>query len=214
MVGLARMLAQAGERVLLIDADMRRPTLAQRLYLDPEPGLSQVLSGRGRFEDFVLQVDDSSLFVLPAGSIPPNPAELLASHSMENVLAGAESMYDYVLIDSPPVLPVTDSVVIGERVSGVILVVRAARTKFQEVREARRLLDTAGVAVSGVVINDVSRSRGAAGYGGYTSAYYSNSDSGQPPATQRGRSRSRRAPARPLLPSRSDADESSYAQLP
>lgn len=211
VIGLARMLAQAGERVLLVDADMRRPTLAQRLALDPEPGLSQVLSGRGRFEDFVLQVDDTSLFVLPAGSIPPNPAELLASRNMENLLASAESLYDYVLIDSPPVLPVTDAVVLGERVRTLILVVRAARTKLQEVREAGRLLETAGVAVSGVVMNDVPRS-GAYGYGGFAaSPYYSNSDASSRGAKQRGRSRNRRPQP---SPARSEAHEESFARLP
>ena len=213
VIGLASMLAQAGERVLLIDADMRRPTLAQRLQLDPEPGLSQVLSGRGRFEDFVLQVEDTSLFVLPSGSIPPNPAELLGSHNMENLLASAEGLYDYVLIDSPPILPVTDSTVIGEHVGGVILVVRSGRTKLQEVREAARLLDTAGAGLSGVVINDVSRSAG--GYGGYTSGSYSNSDVRERPSATRGRARRRRqTPQRKLEPVRQDADEDRYASLP
>ncbi len=185
IIGLARMLAQAGERVLLIDADMRRPTLAQRLRLDPEPGLSQVLAGRGRIDDFVIQVDDGTLFVLPAGSLPPNPAELLASRTMENLLATAEAMYDYVLIDSPPVLPVTDSVVIAERVSGVILVIRSGRTRVQDVREAARLLETAGVTISGAVVNDVARSS-RYGYGGYGSAYYSSSQPGSARSGGRG----------------------------
>ncbi|MWD30340.1 polysaccharide biosynthesis tyrosine autokinase, partial [Aquicoccus sp. SCR17] len=102
---LAKVLAETGARVLLVDADLRRPQVGARLGLDDELGLSDVLTGRADLNDVLLSVDDLS--VLTAGTVPPNPSELLGSEAMAELLALVEAHFEYVLLDAPPLLPVT-----------------------------------------------------------------------------------------------------------
>lgn len=175
VTNLARVLAQAGESVLLIDADLRRPQVASRMGLDSELGLSDVLSSRGTLEDLTIEVAPN-LAVLTAGTVPPNPSELMGSQAMAQLLANAESKYDYVLFDSPPLLPVTDAVVLGAQTGGAIVVSRSGKVRRPQLEGAFGLMEAGGVTLLGVVLNDVSTGSGN-GYGSYDGYYTSHVES-------------------------------------
>lgn len=166
VVNLARVLAQAGESVLLIDADLRRPQVAARMRIDSELGLSDVLTGRGALHELIIDVAPGYLAVLPAGTIPPNPSELLGSEAMAHLLATVERQYDYILFDAPPLLPVTDSVVLASQAGGAIVVARSERVRRPQLESAIELLNAGDVTLLGVVLNDVAGSRDGS-YGGY-----------------------------------------------
>lgn len=167
VVNLARVLAQAGESVLLIDADLRRPQVAARLRVDNEFGLTDVLTGRGKLEDMVIEVVPGYLSVLPSGAVPPNPSELLGSEAMSHLLATVERQYSHVLFDAPPLLPVTDAVVLAGQTAGAIMVARSGKVRRPEFQAAARLLKSGSVTLLGVVLNDVPENRG-----GYSSGSY------------------------------------------
>lgn len=151
-LGLARALAEAGERVLLLEADLRRPSLGAHLGLPPGPGLSEVLSGRAEAAAAVRPGGADGLSVLPAGTPPPQPAELLASPRTVDLVAGLRAVYDQVVIDVPPVLPVTDAVVCAALADGLLVVVRWGRTRRPDVVEAVGMLQQAGAPVLGGVL--------------------------------------------------------------
>ncbi|MGO1383677.1 MAG: polysaccharide biosynthesis tyrosine autokinase [Arachnia sp.] len=181
VVNLARVLAQAGESVLLIDADLRRPQVASRMRLDNEFGLTDVLTGRGKLEEMVIDVIPGSLAVLPSGTVPPNPSELLGSEAMAHLLATVERQYDHVLFDAPPLLPVTDAVVLAGQTAGAILVARSGQVKRPELEQATRLLDAGSVTLLGVVLNDVPVNNGS-----YESGYYAEYTTVTPSSTDAG----------------------------
>ncbi|MCC2594325.1 polysaccharide biosynthesis tyrosine autokinase [Tessaracoccus sp. OS52] len=166
---LARVLAHAGESVLLIDADLRRPQVATRMRLDSALGLSDVLTGRGSLQDLIIDVSPGYLSVLPAGTVPPNPSELLGSEAMAHLLATVERQYDYVLFDAPPLLPVTDSVVLSAQTGGAIIVARSGVVRRPQLEAAFHLLEAGEVTLLGLVLNDVPTSRADA-YAGYYSS--------------------------------------------
>ena len=139
-VNLARVLAAAGESVLLVDADLRAPQVAQRMGLDGALGLSDVLTGRGTLEALTIEAAPGRLTVLPAGTVPPNPSELLGSDAMAHLLTTAERQYDYVLFDAPPLLPVTDSVVLSAQAGGAIVVARSGLVRRPQLEAAVDLL--------------------------------------------------------------------------
>ena len=157
-VNIAISLAQLSARVLIIDADLRRPRVHSILNLPNKKGLSTTLS-RAITEEAVLGVierdEDSGLSVLTSGPIPPNPAELLGSAAMKTLLETIEPHFEYIIIDSPPIAKVTDGVLLASTVDGVILVVHGGRSSRELVRGARKLLQTAGARVLGVVLNNV-----------------------------------------------------------
>ncbi|WP_182174583.1 polysaccharide biosynthesis tyrosine autokinase [Flaviflexus equikiangi] len=171
-VNLAKVLAQSGDSVLLIDADLRRPQVAARLGLDSELGLADVLTRRGTLADLTIPAM-SNLWVLPAGTVPPNPSELLGSKAMESLLQVAEREFDHVIIDTPPVLPVTDATILASRTGGAILVTRANQTRDAQVEATLETLETGSAEVVGFVLNDVSVSALNDRYG-----YYSEYSSG------------------------------------
>ena len=150
---LARSFAEAGERVLLVEADLRRPTLAPALHLEPGPGLSDVLAGQAEVAAAVRPGGSEGLSVLPAGTVPPNPAELLGSARMADAVAGLRGAYDKVLLDAAPLLPVTDAAVCSALADGVLLVVRWGRTSRDEVTEAVTMLEQVHARVLGGVLN-------------------------------------------------------------
>ncbi|XVX20487.1 polysaccharide biosynthesis tyrosine autokinase [Actinomycetota bacterium] len=186
-VNLANVLAQAGESVLLVDADLRRPRVDDRMRLDGELGLSDVLTGRGSFEDLAVYAD-RNLRVLPAGTIPPNPSELLGSAAMNNFIAMAERQFTYVIFDSPPVLPVADATILGSQTGGAILVVRSGEVKVADVKSSMELLDTAKVTLLGLVLNDVPTSQMSERYGYYESDPQRRAGSTPEPVTPQARS--------------------------
>ena len=155
-INTAIVLAQKGVRVLLIDADLRRPSVHKTLGMGPRSGLSNVLTGSITLEHAITRSPIlSNLFVLPAGTPPPNPAELLASSNMRDLLADLREHYDHIVIDTPPTLSVTDAVVLSQRVDAIILVIRSSKTTKQALRRSRDILMQVNARITGVLLNAV-----------------------------------------------------------
>jgi len=166
---LAVTLAQTGRRTLVIDADMRRPTAHKNFGLERNIGLSGLLSGNQAAAGTVSDTDIENLYVLSAGPIPPNPAELLASDAMVRLVEWARREYDFVVIDTPPVVPVTDPTILSRLVDAVILVVRSNSSHRRELTEALNRLESSEGAVLGAVLNDYDLKRV---YGSYYYYYH------------------------------------------
>jgi len=158
-INTAIVLAQKGTRVLLMDADLRRPSIHKTLGMGPKTGLSNVLTGNATLQQAVLRSNIlPTLFVLSAGTPPPNPAELLASSNMKDILAELREQYDHIVVDTPPTLSVTDAVVMSTRADSVVLVIRSGQTTKQALRRSRDLLMQVNARVSGVLLNAVDLS--------------------------------------------------------
>jgi capsular exopolysaccharide synthesis family protein len=168
---IATVFAQAGLHTLLIDADLRKPRLHQVFAIDPTRGLVEVLLG-APYRDAVQPVLEH-LDLLPAGSIPPNPSEMLGSRQMRDLLERLSDDYDIIIVDSAPVLPVTDSVALAASVDAVVLVGQAGRSSTRQVGEALGQLQRVQAPLIGTVLNKLSgRRRGGGGYGyGYGYGY-------------------------------------------
>ncbi len=163
---LAVTMAQAGQRVLLIDADMRRGTLHQAIGTSHENGLSELISGQVTLEDAIIDVAETeNLSFIPRGSIPPNPSELLMHPNFTQLLDRAAPSYDVVVIDTPPVLAVTDAALIGHHAGTCLMVVRYGLNNQQEIALAKQRLEQNGVEVKGAIFNGV---RGGAGRYSYS----------------------------------------------
>ncbi|HVN87118.1 MAG TPA: polysaccharide biosynthesis tyrosine autokinase [Candidatus Binatia bacterium] len=175
-VNTAITLAQSGARVLIVDADMRRPRCHRVLGAENGHGLSTLLTGQGDLRETVRPTQIENLFFISSGPIPPNPAELVGSTRMRETLALLREGFDYVLIDSPPVLPVTDGVLLATMVDGVVLVVKGQHTPKDVVRRARERLEYARAKVLGVVLNDVNVNSGDYYHSRYTYSYYGAQD--------------------------------------
>jgi len=155
-INTAVVLAQKGTRVLLIDADLRRPSIHKTLGMGPKIGLSNVLTGNAPLQQAIVRSNVlPSLFVLPAGPPPPNPAELVASSNMRDVLAELRDQYDHIIVDTPPTLSVTDAVVMSTRADTVVLVIRSGQTTKQALRRSRDILMQVNSRISGVLLNAV-----------------------------------------------------------
>jgi len=158
-VNSAIVLAQKGTRVLLIDADLRRPSIHKTLGMGPKLGLSNLLTGTATLQQAIIPSTVlPELFILPAGTPPPNPAELLASTKMRDVLEELRKHYDHIVIDSPPTLSVTDAVVISTSADAVVLVIRSGHTTKPALRRARDILLQVNARVCGVLVNAVDLS--------------------------------------------------------
>ena len=174
-INLAITLADAGSRVALLDADLRRPSVAEYMGLEGAVGLTTVLIGQAELADVIQPWGDGSLHVLPSGQIPPNPSELLGSRPMEDLLAVLTSRYDIVLIDTPPLLPVTDAAILAKLAGGALVVIGADRLHRQQLGQALGSLETVGARVLGLVLNRLAHKQA----GGYSYSYYDYaSDSG------------------------------------
>ena len=155
-INTAIVLAQKGVRVLLVDADLRRPSIHKALGMGPRSGLSNVLTGSATLQQCITTSTVlPNLSILPAGSLPPNPAELLASANMRNLLAELREQYDHIVIDTPPTLSVTDAVVLSPRADATILVIRSGQTTKQALRRSRDILTQVNAHVAGVLLNAV-----------------------------------------------------------
>jgi len=158
-INCAVVLAQKGIRVLLIDADLRRPSIHKTLGMGPRSGLSNVLTGSATLQQAITRSSLlPNLSVLPAGTPPPNPAELLASTNMRDVLEELRGQYDHIVLDTPPALSVTDAVVLSQRADAVVLVIRSGQTTKQALRRSRDILMQVNAKVSGVLLNAVDLS--------------------------------------------------------
>lgn len=171
---LALALAQTGRRVCLVEADLRRPRLEEYMGLTPRPGLTEVLAGQEELADVVTPWGREMIHVLQPGSIPPNPSEILASQQMSQVLERLRSQYTAVVIDTPPLMAVSDAGVLAAQVDGALLVVRHGKTTRDSLRHAHDALNRMNAQVLGVVLNDVPVKRGSGyGYGyGYGSEHF------------------------------------------
>ena len=167
----ALVLAQRGSRVLLLDADLRRPGLEKLFGIKPRGGLSTLISGVDRVEDVVVPFSEvPNLWILPAGPIPPQPAELLSSTVMRDYIARWRNEFDHIIIDSPPCLSVTDAVVLSPDADRVILVARSGQTTKPALRHACDLLLQVNAKVMGIVLNALNL-RSADGYYSYGGPY-------------------------------------------
>jgi capsular exopolysaccharide synthesis family protein len=175
---LACILAQGAVRVLLIDADLRRPNVHHRFGLTGKLGLTTVLAGTSTLEEALQRVPEMpNLDILPSGPVPPFPSEMLSSESMRTLLERLGGQYSHIVIDSPPILSVTDGVILGRVVDAVVLVIRHGKSNKNIMRRARDLLARSGAPVAGLVLNAVDlNSPEYYGYYGYSGYSYGNVD--------------------------------------
>ena len=152
-LNLAISIAQTGKKVLLIDADLRRPAVARLLVEKASPGLTEVLSGDATVQEAVHTEVYSNLDILFSGEIPPNPSELLSSEELAALIETNTEKYDYILVDTPPVNIVTDACVIANLLDGVLLLVREGRASKEDVRQAINNLQLTGANILGYILN-------------------------------------------------------------
>jgi protein-tyrosine kinase len=168
VANLAVTFAQQGKKVLLIDADMRKPTMHYTFRLNNTIGLTNVLTQSIHLHAAYQETDIDNLFVLTSGPIPPNPAELLASKAMETFLEEAYKHFDLVIFDTPPVLAVTDAQILANKCDGTVLVVASGKTEIEAAVKAKELLLSANGKLLGVVLNKKKQKQGEYYY------YYGN----------------------------------------
>jgi len=154
-INLAIALADAGKRVALLDTDLRKPKVAEYLSIEGGAGLTDVLIGRAKVNEVMLPWGGRSLYVLPAGKIPPNPSELLGSQQMTVLLDMLERDFDVVLCDAPPLLPVTDAAILARATSGALMVVSAGKTTKHQLTGATEALNTVGAKLAGFIMSMV-----------------------------------------------------------
>ena len=174
LANLGAVFAQAGHSVVLVSCDLRKPRLGQFLGLEESAGLTTVLLGQHALGEVIRPVSrDGRMCVLPAGPPRPNPSELIDGPGMREVFAQLRASFDWVLIDSPPVLPVTDAVMLSRLTDATLLVVAAGQTRRGELQRASAKLEQVNAPVIGVVLNEARRlgGRSYGYYGGYSASY-------------------------------------------
>ena len=175
----AYMLSEAGYRVLLIGADLRKPTVSSKLGLARTPGLSNLLVARGDYKEVIQHCTAApKLHIITSGDVPPNPSELLASNRMISLMEELKQVYDYIIVDLPPVGVVSDALAISKCLDGVIMVVRSGVSDKKMLAEAMRQLEMVGVRVLGFLFRDQDSSGKSCGnrYGKKYYKYYSSYD--------------------------------------
>jgi len=179
-INTAVIFAQMGLRVVVIDADLRRPRCHKVLGIRNWVGLTEVLTGHKEAQDVIKSTVTDNLFLMPSGAIPPNPAELIGSRKMKELITNLLQQYDCIIIDTPPVMPVSDGLLIARLVDGVVLVVNGQKTPRHLVKEARSRLLYARAKILGVVLNRIDMVKGEyAYYYGHYSSYYRHSTTEQ-----------------------------------
>ena len=166
---MAIVFAESGKKVLMIDADMRRPTLHHTFHMSNKSGISNLLLGKGRLADTVRRSGIKNLDLLLCGQIPVNPAELLQSSAMDDLLEQVCEIYDLILIDSPPLLAVADSKILANKCDGSVLVVNTGKTEKASVIKARDALVTSKAYILGVVLNNFDLAKNHMYYQNYGS---------------------------------------------
>ncbi|HFU4221292.1 TPA: CpsD/CapB family tyrosine-protein kinase [Streptococcus suis] len=169
---LAHSLAATGKRVLIVDADLRKPTVHRTFKVTNQRGLTDIVIGREeQYTQNLHYLTDLDLYVLPSGPIPPNPSELLQSENMNKLMTELADYFDFVIYDLPPVNSVTDAQIISRKVDGMILVVRQGYVLKTELEKSLRHLNTVNAKILGYVMNDVAKEQKDSYY-----AYYGNDD--------------------------------------
>ncbi|NOZ60612.1 MAG: polysaccharide biosynthesis tyrosine autokinase [Calditrichaeota bacterium] len=171
VVNLAIAIAQLGSRVLLVDSDLRRPVIHSIFDLDRSRGLSNFLIGKISLDEAIFESDVDNLNIMPSGTLPPNPSELLGSVAMKNCIAELKNRFDVVLFDSPPVLAVTDAVILSSEVDGVVVVIKEGQTNREAVKRCYGILQKIPNRLLGAVLNGI-HVNGFHGYGYYYYYHY------------------------------------------
>lgn len=154
VANLAIVFAQQGKKVLLIDGDLRKPTVQYTFNLANHAGLTNVLTKQIEFDAAIMNTEEKNLYVLSSGPIPPNPAELLGLKSMEELMKMANEEFDIVLLDTPPILVVTDAHILANLCDGTLLVVSSGKTDQEAALKAKTLLNSCSTKLVGAVLND------------------------------------------------------------
>lgn len=162
---LALAMAETGKKVLLIDCDLRKPSLHKKFNISNSKGLSNLLIGQHKFSDAARRYNEN-LYILTSGTIPPNPSEMLSSKKMINFLEEAKSNFDFVILDTPPVIAVTDAQILSTMVGGVLLVIASGQAEIAAAQKAKELLEHVKANIIGVVLNKAEVSSGK-NYGYY-----------------------------------------------
>jgi len=168
VIYLGTTMAQSGQRVLLIDTDMRKPRLHSLAGGSRTVGLSNLILGDRDYDEVIKSTDVPNMFVLPCGPLPPNPAELLMGHRFEKIMAELNQRFDRVILDSPPLQPVTDAVLLSKQTDGVILVIQAGKTLRDDIKRSANKIRSVGGAILGVIVNAIE----ASDRDGYYHSYY------------------------------------------
>lgn len=171
-VNLGIILAQTGKKVLIIDADLRRPRIHKAFKSAREVGLTTILLGESSLEDVVIPTDIKNLSILPSGPLPPNPAELVSSERMKKLMRYAESKYDMVIFDSPPLIAVTDAALLATEVEGVLIIVEASALPRDLLKQALERLSNVKANILGSVLNNVNMQKGSYYYYYYNYSHY------------------------------------------
>ena len=181
---LGSIIAQSGQRVLLIDTDLRRPRLHKSLGVSRSTGVTSLIMGDAPVEDCVKTTDIPNLYILPCGPQPPNPAELLLTKRFREILQEMEQNFDFILLDSPPILAVTDAVILSRLSDGVLLVAQAGKTAAEDARSAASQLRDVEAPILGVILNDMDLNDRRYGYYYYYQYGYGEQRPAEPPAEQ------------------------------
>ena len=171
-INLGTVLALTGKRVVVVDADLRKGHLHLFVGADPKPGVTDYVIGDADLSGIIRKTPIDGLDIISRGTHPPNPAELLLHERFDAMLKQLSSSYDLVLVDSPPVLAVTDAAIIGRSAGCTLVVLKAAEHPLPEIEETLKRLEASGSHVRGVIFNQVGVRAGSYGYGGYGYTYY------------------------------------------
>lgn len=163
---LAYSLNQDGSRVLVIDCDLRKPSIHENFLLSNEKGLVDVLVGKSDLKSVTKKIEDS-LFLITAGTVPPNPAEILGSKEMEDLIKELSINFDYIILDTTPILPVSDTLLLASKADATLIVVKARKTKEKVVKESYDQLVEARANVIGTILNESDKSLDNKYYGNY-----------------------------------------------
>lgn len=179
IANLGVVMAQAGKRVVVVDCDFRNPTQHKKFKLENR-GISNCVATGISLAEVTVATELEGLYVIPSGPVAPNPSELLASERMTELIRELAASYDYVLIDAPPIMPVTDAAILSAKVDGVIMLLASGEVSPQIAKEAKTRLEQAGAHLLGVVLNKVEVNDSKYGYGyGYYYYYGQNSQDGE-----------------------------------
>lgn len=169
-INMAIAFSQLGGKILLLDADMRRPSVNKKLKIENNDGLSNIIAGLSDFEKAVYQYN-SNLDILTSGPTPPNPSELLSSASFDRLLESCKNEYDYIIIDTPPINAVSDALVVAPKTDGLLLVVRAGYTRRDSLKQTIGAAEFANINILGAIMNGYDSSEKNYKYRKYKYSY-------------------------------------------
>lgn len=164
---LACVVSEGNHKTLLMDCDMRKPRLHRKFMVSNETGLTNLLLGDTSIDDAIQKTEIENLYILTCGTRPPNPASIISSAKMRNLLNALKEQYEYIIIDTPPVLPVTDAQILSTYADGCIIVVSSMETEKETLKKAKELLDNVNTKILGIVLNKIDTARK-----GYYNYYY------------------------------------------